>query len=141
METCKKNKYTIKQSTRANNKWFNKEIENAIKLKEFLYKRQKIYPNNQNIKKQYKKQKNLVTYLISKSKFNHNCKQIQENISNKKKTEKIIKEIVFNTKDSTQNKPKLKYIIHNNIKITNTEAIANEFGNYFANIGENLVEK
>jgi hypothetical protein len=57
METCKKNKYTIKQSTRANNKWFNKEIENAIKLKEFLYKRQKIYPNNQNIKKQYKKQK------------------------------------------------------------------------------------
>ena len=82
--------------------------------------------------------RNHIVTVIRESKKLHFKKYFTENINNIQNTWKGIKSVI-NINNSIRNEPSC-IRINNNI-ITEPKEIANNFNNYFANIGQNLQSK
>ena len=121
--------------------WITKGIRKSIQRREKLYKKF-IKSKNQKSKDEfhqnYKELRNHIVTIIRESKKLHFKKYFTENINNIQKTWKGIKSVI-NINNSIRSEPSC--ILSNNNLITEPKEIANNFNNYFANIGQNLQSK
>ncbi|XP_060867472.1 uncharacterized protein LOC132942833 [Metopolophium dirhodum] len=98
-------------------------------------------PNNAKLISHYKKYKNTFTKLLRLAKIKFYENKLREVSSSPKLTWKLINEI---SGDNTKNKDTMKSIIVNNNLLNiddNPKEAANEFNNYFTNVGENLAKR
>lgn len=119
------------------NQKLTKGIIKSIKIKNKLYKKYLICPNETN-KNRYKKYNNKINHLkrISKKKYYDN--QFKQNKDDLKKTWKIINEVI----NKSKNKDKLPKIFSNKDRLlSDRKEIADSFNDYFINVGKTLAEK
>ena len=121
--------------------WITKGIKKSIQRREKLYKKF-IKSKNQKSKDElhhnYKELRNHIVTIIRESKKLHFKKYFTKNINNIQNTWKGIKSVI-NINNSIRSEPSC--IRSNNTVITEPKEIANNFNNYFANIGHNLQSK
>ena len=117
--------------------WITKEILASRKLKNKLYKRFINNPNNTNEKnyKTYRNKFNKIKRLAKKSYYNGKFQESQGNI---RQTWKLINEITNKNKSSSELPD--NFMKDGNI-ITDPNEIANNFNEYFVNVGPKLAEK
>ena len=123
--------------------WITPGIKTSIKHKEKLYN--KVIKNNFSplSHNRYKKYKNMLTSIIRKSKKLFYCKQLTNNKNNSSRLWNTINEITRKKYKQKNNIPKKIEIENMNKKtiITDPLAIANEYNNFFVNIGKSLSNK
>ena len=118
--------------------WITKGILKSSKRKKRLYEKflkNKTYSNEIN----YKTYKNLFETIKFKSKKSYYANLINMYKNNIKKTWQVIKEITGKIKFKMAALP--RRIIINNQEIYDEKTIANNFNNFFTNIGPNLASK
>ena len=121
--------------------WITKKIQFLMKLRDKKYK---LYCKESDpiIKEakhnDFKIIRNQVTFQIKNSKQNYYKRYFEKNSKNVKKVWEGIKSIVT-LKSKANGSPKL--IIDNKKEITDTEAIATIFNDYFVNVGSTLAKK
>ena len=149
IDNCQSVINTISSTKRINRKikldkspWFNFEIKAAIDKRDRLYGDWVKYPFSPHLEKTWKKQRNLVTALIRKTKRSYYSKLLQ-NESNPQKIWKIINDASGRTQTSAKSDiPKKLDKSCNPIEsVTNPQEILNEMNNYFTTIGPNLAAK
>ena len=118
--------------------WITKGLVKSSKQKQKLYikfLKHKTFSNEQ----KYKNYKNLFEKIKAKSKRNYFSDILEKNQNNAKETWKVIKEVTGKIKSFDQTFP--RKITMNKTEIFQKEKIANEFNNYFVNVGSNLAAK
>jgi hypothetical protein len=118
----------------ASKPWITSGLKVSISVKNKFYKKylktKSCYDHSK-----FKYYRNKLNHLLKISKKNYYNDYFLKNNSNSKRTWKGIKQIIhFRTKSN----PKLNKIVLNNMDITDPLSIANEFNNYFSNVGKNL---
>ena len=113
------------------NKWFNDRILQAIKLREKIKKRLRVWPTNQIIKSQFIKQKNYVTYIINKSRKDFYMDRINNCEGDLRKMFVIFKEIIFGNAVKSSFPTKIS---KNGLTTRNLKDICNIFNNEFIEI-------
>ena len=114
--------------------WITKGIRRSIAMRNKLYKSY-ISINNDYYFTKYKYYRNKLKHLILISKKSFYNNYFNANKDNIKETWKGIKQLIT-LKTNTCSTPTTLRI--GNTTITDTKSIANEFNNYFANVGSNL---
>ena len=109
-------------------------------LKTIIYKKNKLYKNylkqrNENALWKYKAYRNKLVSLLKISKENYYKSYFKNSLHNSKATTKGIGELISLKRKNSFIPSK---IIKENNTIANVKTIANEFNNFFANIGKNL---
>ena len=117
--------YITKEIRRPFAPWFNDHVHQTIINKNNVRTYLKKDRHNVQLQNEFKDQKKLVKSCITTAKKEYYLKQFNENRGNIKGTWNIIKEIIPNKKRSNVN------------KFDNTIEKANEFNNFFANVGKN----
>jgi hypothetical protein len=90
-------------------------------------------PTEYNLTK-YKNYRNIYNSVIRASKKHYFKSYLKANEKNPKKTWETIKEAINSSKTTN----KIYSILSNNVSLTNPTLIAEEFNNFFANIGESI---
>ena len=130
-------KVTIKRKSLLS-PWITKGLAKSSKQKQKLYikyLKSKTFNNEQ----KYKSYKNLFERIKFKSKQNYFASRLKKHQYNARETWKVIKEATGRTKSLDDTFP--RKIIIDNEEIFHKEKIANEFNNYFVNVGSNLAAK
>lgn len=124
---------TMKVSKHRNKSWITTAIKKSIRIKNKLYLK---YRSNKTITNEicYKVYKNKLKHLISITKKQHYQQLLTTNKSNLKRSWKIMKELIGM---DTSHKLQKEFIV-NGVSMSDPLAIANEFNNYFVNIGPSL---
>ena len=89
----------------------------------------------------YKAYKNVFESTKKKSKINYYSQSLKKSLGNAKETWNIIKEVTGKAKLNTTTKLPQKIKVENDIEISEKSKIAEEFNNFFVNVGKNLGEK
>ena len=137
--TCKLEHPKTTKRTYQYNPWITESIIDAVdtkhKLKDDWIKTiEKEKPKgDQTVRKIFTDYRRVLKHVINTAKNSYDCKRIQENKGDLKKTWKIINEIRGKTKATI----KPSFIIDNQ-KITNRRVISNEFNKYFNSIASKL---
>ena len=113
--------------------WLTIALRNSIKRKNKLYAIYLKHKTNQSLVF-YKRYKNKLTSLLKTAEKSYYQSKLQCTL---KHTWRLLKELMG---QNTMRKTQTEFYI-NNSKITEKETIANEFNNYFVNIGPNLISK
>ena len=118
--------------------WLTKGLRKSSKRKQKLYEK---FLKKRNLANEmaYKSYKNLFEKLKKNSKRSYYQEKFKKCKGNIKSTWKIMKEIVGKAKINHKNLP--KQLVINNKKITDKTEIANNFNEFFANVGPKLAEK
>ena len=118
--------------------WISKGLKKSSKIKQKLYIK---YLKNKtlNSELEYKTYKNLFEKLKRKAKTNYYQQKLQQNINDPKKTWEIMKEITGKAKTASNSLPKM--IKTESDYVFQEKTIAQEFNNFFINIGPNLADK
>ena len=111
----------LKQSIRNKNKLYVKFIKDPSDVNEFNYK---LYRNK-------------LHHVLRSAERKHYQELITCNKSNLKKKWAVIKDIINKKKTMKAS----NYFIHNNVKISDNQAIASHFNNFFVNVGKSLSDK
>ena len=114
--------------------WLTTALRNSIIEKNKLSLETVLQPENVNLFKQYKKYRNKLTSLLKNAELQYNSKQLEVNKSDLSKSWKIIKDIT----GLQSSKPVNASFNINDRIVTNGLMIANEFNNFFINIGPQL---
>jgi len=120
--------------------WMSKGLLCSVRHKQYLSMKCKKNPNNAKLILHYKKYKNTFTKLLRLAKIKFYENKLREVSSSPKLTWNLINEI---SGDNTKNKDTIKSVLVNNNLLNiddNPKEAANEFNNYFTNVGENLVK-
>lgn len=117
--------------------WLTKGIQKSLKSKNMLYKKSVKRPSTEN-KSKYKQYRNKLHHLIRISKKRYYKEKFEQTKNNIRQTWSIINEII-NKQKTRKNLPKA--FRYNNSEITDPLDIANQFNEYFANVGPTLAEK
>lgn len=118
--------------------WITKGIENACKKKNVLYRR---FLKHRTIEAEnkYKIYKNKLISIMRSNKKEHYHKLLEQYRSNTQGTWRVLKSLI---KKGTGKADKPNYFVKDNNTIINkTKEIANEFNNYFVNVGYNLANE
>ena len=118
--------------------WITPDIVKLIKTRDRLFIRKKRQPDNQRVKEAYNQARNRVKRKLNKSKKDHYKSYFEEQKTNMKKTWEGIRKIV-NVK-----KPTNFSVSQLNVKgkiIDDPVAIANNFNNFFVNVGPETEKK
>jgi hypothetical protein len=118
--------------------WLSKGLLKSIKQKNRLYKRYLNSPSSDNLVK-YKIFKNKLTHSLRIAMRLYYEEQINRNKSNCKNTWNILNEII--NKSKRENKKLPSTFVINQQECSDPYAIANQFSDYFSNIGLNLIKK
>ena len=118
-----------------NKPWLSKGILKSIKRKQKLFYDMKNNPNDVDKTRKYKSYSNLLNNIIKRSKKSFLTNKFESYKSNLKKTWKLIGQLV---KRKSKSDIFPKHLVTNNGIYTNTRDIANEFNNYFTEIGPTL---
>ena len=125
----------IRSQYRQRKQWLSTSIKHAIKHKNKLYVKAMRHPTKDNMQ-YYKQYKNNLNMLLKTAERQYYDKILHDNRSNLKKSWKIIKEVIKNSKNNTTSKIKI-----GENYTTDPSKISNGFNNFFANIGKNLASK
>ena len=118
--------------------WLTKGLRKSSKSKQKLYEK---FLKKRNLANEmaYKSYKNLFEKFKRNSKRSYYQDKLKKCEGNIKSTWKIMKEIFGKAKINQKNLP--KQLVINNKKITDKTEIANNFNEFFANVGPKLAEK
>lgn len=132
------NKVTKRTKKVKLNPWATNELVELSYLKNDLYKKKNIYPNNKTIAEYYKETTRAVNNLRNKLKREYTERKINTAIANRKNVWTVLKE----TTNSQEEKESQITQINCNGDITKNEReIADAFNNFFINIGPQLAQK
>lgn len=137
IKQCTINKKIRRKVTKIN-KWVTNALLKSINTKNKLFKNCQKNPGNEELKREYKEYKNKLTSLIRKAKQNYYKKLITDNKDNNKGLWKAVQEI-SKTKNKISQITSLKN--NENVLITDTKLIANEFNKTFIEMGKKLADK
>lgn len=135
-------KLTKKQKRRESKPWITKGIRKSISKRDTLFKKftkETIPTMKKELFKNYKTYRNNLVSIIRSSKVNYYTKIFRENLNNSKKIWENINQLT-NLKNNKQTKQRI-CINENGITITNTEAIANKFNEFFTSIADEVRSK
>ena len=127
---------TFKNGYKNRKMWLTEGLKKSIKIKNNMYKRHK-RTNNPEHEAEYKKYKNKLNYLLTKSEREHYQTLLKNNANNMKKSWKILKEVINKKKSSSSCS---RFVVNNSIT-TNRKIIADSFNSFFIDIGPNLASK
>ena len=132
---CYQNSFPLKtQNIYKNRKpWLTSGLKKSIKIKNQLYVKASKVPNSENINKN-KLYRNKLHSLLRKSERNHYDLLFTLNKNNLTKSWSIIKDVL----NRKRNRSLPDKITVNNKTVSDKGAIANQFNQYFTNIGSNL---
>ena len=116
--------------------WINKTILNSVKKKNTLY-RQYLKTKSTSLLAKYKAYKNKLQEVIRKAEKQYYSNKIEESKGNLSRTWKILKSMI----NKKQVERKIGPIEVNTVLIEDEETMANNFNNYFANVGPDLAKK
>ena len=128
---------TLKQKSGISKPWISKGLMKSIKRKNKLYKK---YLQNRNLltETKYKIFKNRLTHSIRIAKRLYFDKSLMENKSNLKETWKILNSVI----NKKRGKSKMNSVFNVGGKeISHPSEVANNFCNYFSNLGPSLAKK
>ena len=130
--------YVPSKSTK--NPWFNNDLKHQILKKDRFYRSYKIFPFSPNLKARYIKQRNLVTSLLKKAKFNYYEKLISQQADSRKLWNTINK--ACGRCSSPLNYPEKLFATNeeNSNSVSGNKNIANLFNKYFTEVGPNLAK-
>ena len=116
--------------------WITAAIRKSISVREKNFKKF-IKTNNHTFYDNYKLYRNKINHLIKKSKSNYFKSYFERFRENSKKIWTGINKILYKTFSTTQN-----IVLNQNGKIiSNQKNVADEFNNFFINVGQNLSKK
>ena len=117
--------------------WLTTGLKNSIKVKNKLYMKSKKYKSEylDNKYKLYKKQLSKLLKIAEKQHYHH---LLESNKRNLKKSWAIIKDVIGKKKIENSNCNK-EFLIDGRI-VSDKNVIANNFNNFFSNIGKNLAK-
>ena len=120
--------------------WITQGLINSIRKRDDLAKKAKKFPNCTVLQCEYKNYRNYLTKLIRQQKDNYYKNLIQQNKNNLRETWKIIHNSTGGNSEKQDN-----FNININNTIINSESnpkeVAENFNNFFSNIGEQLAKK
>lgn len=117
--------------------WITKGIENACKKKNVLYRRF-LKHRTKEAENKYKIYKNKLISIMRSNKKEHYHKLLEQYRSNTQGTWRVLNSII---KKSTGKPDNPNYFVKDNNTIVKTKEIANEFNDYFINVGYNLAKE
>lgn len=118
--------------------WVNKDILNAINVRNNLWQQLKLQPKNNNLRQNYMKERNNVRHLISSHKKTYYYNLFQKNYSRPKKTWELINNLGLNKIKDSVTPPKL---MSSSGIITEGNLICDLFNQFFSTIGVDLANK
>ena len=113
-------------------KWLSFGLKNSIKIKNKLYVKYRKNPTADNHEK-YKRYRNHLSSLMKSAEKQYYEDSFRKNKSNLRKSWGIIKSII----GKKSSKVNLQFMVNNQLT-SNAQSIANNFNNFFVNIGPNL---
>ena len=119
------------------NPWFSKGLLTSRKNKNKLACKQVSKPSDEN-KTKYKIYNSIYTKLVRKAKINYFHSQFKIHFSNMKKTWSTINELIGRGKQKAYIPD---FFMKGNNKITGNDKIAENFNNFFTEIGPDLANK
>ena len=131
---CIPKKSTKKHKTRNTPKtpWMTKSLMKCIRRRNVLYKKSILKPNDDNVQK-YKMYHNKLNISLKLAKQNYYYSQLENEKGNMRNTWKILKCFLWRSR-----KPLCRKFTNNGVTFTDPQQIANEFIQYFANVGPSL---
>ena len=135
-EFCPKQTFTMTYSNKL--PWLTDALRKSIKIKNCLHAETKANPNDQQLKRKYKRYRNQVISDLRNAEIRYFSNEIDVNISDTNKNWKVLRTIIGikNGKNSNSNNFRI-----NGNTITNSLKIANVFNELFTTIGPILASK
>lgn len=138
MSTKTNKKYKSKFVPRK--KWITKGIMLSCAKKEHLYNLWKLNPKNENLRLEYNNYKKVLDKVILDAKCKFDANSLVKSSRNPRKFWKIIKNKIGKNKNKKENH--IDFLINEkNIKIENSQSIAENMNDYFCSIGQRLSDK
>ena len=145
-------KKKITKYTQRNSPWMTQGLLNSIKTRDILYKKlvrtKSENPSYTTKQQRLKEHKTLLNKLLRKAKKEYYASQFKKLTNDCKRTWQLLREITGKKAKKSDPpsyfKKKIESLDRKNstqIKISDDQTIANEFNNYFANVGPNLSTK
>ena len=125
------------KSKRPNNLWISKGLKKSSKTKEILYRKFIKNPSHKN-ERDYKTYRNKLNHLIRIAKKNYYSKRLDQAGNDIKSTWNTINELLGREKSKTR--LPVSFLNNNNEEVCDPNLIANDFNDYFVNIGPNLAK-
>lgn len=123
-----------KQSKYKAKPWITKGLQNACKKKNLLFKHF-LEKRTKEAELKYKLYKNKLVNILRKTKKDYYNNLLEQHRSNIKETWKVLNSVI---KGKVKKSEYPKYFTNQLKTITNPNDVANEFNNYFVNVGVNL---
>ena len=130
--------YKTKNIKRDNNLWITRGLIKSSKTKEKLYKKFIKKPTRNN-EQNYKKYRNKLNHLTRIAKKNYYCKKFCQAQNDIKSTWKTINQLLDKQK-SKSSLPR-SFLNDNNEEINDPNLIANNFNDFFVNVGPKLAKE
>ena len=105
---------------------------NCIRRRNVLYKKSILKPNDDNVQK-YKMYRNKLNISLKLAKQNYYYSRLENEKGNMRNTWKILNSFLRRSR-----KPLCRKFTSKSVNITDPQQIANEFNQYFANVGPSL---
>lgn len=116
--------------------WITNALLTSIDKKNKMYKNTLKYPENEQLKNEYKRYKNILEKLIKKTKADYYKQQINKNLNNTKQLWNVVNELTGKTHNEN-----LTSLTTETGDITDKKEMANLFNSRFVNIGSELASK
>ena len=124
------------KSKRPNNLWISKGLKNHQKQKKFYTENK---PSPSKIERDYKIYRNKLNHLRRIAKKNYYSKRLYQASNDIKSTWNTINELLRREKSKTR--LTVSFSNNNNKEVCDPNLIANDFNDYFVNIGPNLAKE
>lgn len=134
---CPIKKINLSKSKTPKKPWITMGLINSIKTKDKLFRKYRNKPNHEN-KLKYTKYRNILNNILRVSKKNHITAELNIHKNNMKKTWQTLNHLLGRDKSS---KPPSHFIDHKGTEVKDPIHIANNFNDFFTNIGPSLAAK
>ena len=129
--------FPMKKYKRSNNLWISKGLKKSSKTKEVLYRKFIKNPSEKN-ERDYKIYQNKLNHLTRLAKKNYYSKRLDQAGNDIKSTWNTINELLGRVK--SKSRLPVSFLNNNNEEVCDSKLIANDFNDYFVNIGPNLAK-
>ena len=130
--------FPMKKYKRSNNLWISKGLKKSSKTKEVLFRKFIKNPSEKN-ERDYKIYQNKLNHLTRLAKKNYYSKRLDQAGNDIKSTWNTINELLGRVK--SKSRLPVSFLNNNNEEVCDSKLIANDFNDYFVNIGPNLAKK
>ena len=131
-------KIRIYKKNKPRKSWITAGIIKSCRTKEKLYNNWKKDVTNCELKLKYTNYRKVLDKLIKSAKFNYERNEVNNRCCNSRKMWQYINEKIGK---NVKNNDEVDYLIKEGRKVSDTQEVANEFVDFFSNIGTNLASK